>query len=219
MGKKQSEIWLKKEKCLKLQERFGDYKTYEETGGGRGENKKSIIRILKKLSSNFEIKPSVLEIGSGPGHFLWVMKDVSKSITGVDISPQMVKISKEFFDSQNVPVDLKVGSCWKIPVENNSYDLVYQVDVCMHIGGSLESILEMIRVSKKYVVFTGPSFDEKDFGKDIDKQIGKLSWAISIPMLNKELDKLIQQGDIKNYYYETRPQTKNYKHKILVVEK
>lgn len=219
MAKKQSELWMNKEKCIKLQERFGDYKTYEETGGGRGENKKSIIRVLKNLSKTFNEKPSVLEVGSGPGHFLWVMKDVSSSITGIDISPQMIELSKEFFKSQNVPVNFINGTCWKIPTDNNVYDIVFQVDVCMHVGGSFESILEMIRVSKKYVVFTGVSFVDKDYVTDIDKQIGKLSWAVSVPMLNKELDKLAKSGNIKKYYYEKRPKTKNYNHRILVIEK
>jgi len=210
---------MNKDKCIKLQKRFGDYKTYEETGGGSGENKKSIIRVLKKLVGEFNEKPSVLEIGSGPGHFLWVMKDVSSSITGIDISPQMIEISSEFFKSQNVPVNFINGSCWKIPCKDNEYDIVFQVDVCMHVGGSFESILEMIRVSKRYVVFTGPSFVEKDYINDIDKQIGKLSWAISVPMLNNELDKLIKDKKIKKYYYENRPKTKNYNHRILVIEK
>ena len=219
MGKKQSELWMNKEKCLKLQKRFGEYETYEETGGGRGENKKSIIRVLKKLAVTCKTKPTVIEIGSGPGHFLWVMKGVSKSLTGVDISPQMIEIASEVFKSVNFPVTFKKGSCWKIPIESKQYDLVYQVDVCMHVGGSLESILEMIRISKKYVVFTGPSFEDKVFDKDIDKQIGKLSWAISVPMLNKELDKLIENKEIKKYYYEERPKTENYIHRILVIEK
>ena len=219
MGKKQSELWMNKEKCLKLQKRFGSYETYEETGGGRGENKQSVIRVLKKIAKTFKEKPSVLEIGSGPGHFLWVMKDVSKSITGVDISPQMIELASDVFKSNNIPVNLVKGSCWDIPIDDNQYDLVYQVDVCMHVGGSLESILEMIRVSKRYVVFTGPSFEFIDFNKDIDKQIGKLSWAISVPMLKKELDQLTKDKKIKRYYFEKRPKTENYKHQILVIEK
>lgn len=219
MGKKQSDLWLNKDKCLKLQKRFGDYETYEETGGGRGENKKSIIRILKKLTETFSKKPSVIEIGSGPGHFLWVMKDVSSSLTGVDISPQMIEIASDFFKTNNTSVKFINGSCWNIPVKNKKFDIVYQVDVCMHVGGSFESILDMIRISKKYVVFTGPSFELDDFGKDIDKQIGKLSWAISIPMLEKELNKLIENKTIKKYWFEERPKTENYKHRILVIEK
>ena len=202
MGKKQSELWLNKEKCLKLQKRFGDYETYEETGGGRGENKKSIIRVLKTLANNFPKKPSVIEIGSGPGHFLWVMKDCSKNLTGVDYSTHMIEISSQVFKENNTPVKFIEGSCWEIPVKNKSYDLVYQVDVCMHVGGSFESILEMIRISKKYIVFTGPSFEDEYFKNDIDKKIGKLSWAISVPMLNNELNRLISEKKIKKYYYE-----------------
>jgi ubiquinone/menaquinone biosynthesis C-methylase UbiE len=218
MGKNPSETWLVKEKCLQLQKRFGDYETYEETGGGRGENKKSIIRVLKRLSSTFSEPPSVLEIGSGPGHFLWVMKDVAGSIIGVDSSPHMIEIAENVFKDRNVNAKFILGSCWAIPLPESSYDLVFQVDVCMHVGGSYKSILEMIRVSKKYIVFTGPSFLSKELN-EIDKQFGKLSWAISVPLLNKNLDELVAKNQIKKYYYEERPKTENYKHRILVIEK
>jgi ubiquinone/menaquinone biosynthesis C-methylase UbiE len=217
MGKKATERWMNKEKCLKLQERFGSYETYEKTGGGRGENKKSIIRVLKSLTSLFSQPPSILEIGSGPGHFLWVLKDIGSSLVGLDNSQYMIEIAKDKF-KDNKNVSFINGSCWKIPLDDNLYDLVFQVDVCMHVGGSYESILEMIRVSKKYVVFTGPSFEITEY-VDIDKQIGKISWAISVPMLNKELDRLMEEKKIKTYRYESRPKTENYKHRILVVEK
>lgn len=218
MGKNPSETWLVKEKCLQLQKRFGEYETYEETGGGRGENKKSIIRVLKKLVSAFPEPPTVLEIGSGPGHFLWVMKDVAKSITGVDSSPHMIDIASDVFKEKNVDANFILGSCWSLPLKDLSYDLVFQVDVCMHVGGSYKSILEMIRVSKKYIVFTGPSFVNKEL-KEIDHQFGKLSWSISVPLLNKNLDELIKKKQIKKYYYEERPKTENYKHRILIIEK
>lgn len=217
MGKKPTERWMNEKKCLDLQTRFGDYETYEETGGGRGENKQSIIRVLKELVNRFDNKPSILEIGSGPGHFLWVMKDLGSSITGVDNSPHMIKISEEVFKENN-NINFINGSCWELPLISDSYDLVFQVDVCMHVGGSFESILEMIRVSKKYIVFTGPSFEDLKT-EDMDKQIGKNSWAINNKILNKELDKLISKGKIKKYYYKIRPKTQVYKHQILVIEK
>ena len=87
----------------------------------------------------------------------------------------------------------------------------------MHIGGSWKSLKEMIRVAKKYIVFTGPSFD---IFKDVmDKKIKGMSWAVSICLLEKELNKMIDNGYIKNYTWKDRKQTKVYKHRVLVMEK
>lgn len=210
--------WMSREKCLKLKKRFGAYETFGETGGKTGgENKKSIVRVLKEIANSFNRKISILEIGSGPGHFLWSMKEYASLMAGVDNSPYMIEIAEDAFKSDK-NVSFINGSCWEIPLADDLYDLVFQVDVCMHVGGSFDSILEMIRVSKKYVVFTGPSF-EKVHLSVMDKQISRISWAVSVPLLNEKLDELISHKKIKRYYYKHRPSTEVYKHRILVIEK
>ncbi len=87
----------------------------------------------------------------------------------------------------------------------------------MHVGGSCDAIKEMIRVSNKYVVFTGPSFES--FTNEMDRRIGGKSWAVSVPLLEKELINLIKNSTIKSYIYVDRPKSPTYNHRILVVEK
>ena len=216
--RKQSDIWLNEEKCIKLKERWGDYNTFNQ-GKKYNKNKKVIIETLNKLISKSN-SPSILEVGCGCGHFLWSIKDFGISkIIAFDYSPHMLEITKKQFlrNNKNIQIDYMQGSCWELPFDDNYVDISYQVDVCMHIGGAWQSIKEMIRVSKKYILFTGVSFD--NFNHAMDKKIGKLSWAISKPLLKNELDKMIEDKIIRKYKFVDRERTKMYKHKILIISK
>ena len=161
---------------------------YEDTG--QDPLRKEFIDVLKEKINIVGNNASVLEVGSGLGHNLWAVKDMA-IIEGVD---------------------------WELPYGDSSHDIVIQMDVCLHVGGSWESILEMIRVARRYIVFTGPSFE--DFSDKMDKPIKhKLSWGVSQPLLDGSLDELKREGKIKDYYYLPRPPHGKIKHRILVIEK
>ena len=53
----------------------------------------------------------------------------------------------------------------------------------------------------------------------MDKQIRKHSYAVSTPLLKKELDIFKKNNIIKSYDFLERPKSKTYNHKILFVEK
>ena len=215
-NKKQTDRWQSKDKCIALTKRFGDYNKYSEQLGNRS-NKPIIFNTIFKLMKENKEPMSVLDVGCGPGHFMWTIKDKCAKIIGVDNSKYMLEIFNQQFSTQKTPYETRMGSCWDIPVKENFADMVVQVDLCMHVGGSYQSILEMIRVSRKYVIFTGPSFEK--FDNVMDKQIDKISWAVSVPLLTKELKKLKEAKIIKEFSFIDRPRTKTYNHKILVIEK
>jgi len=220
MTKKQIDFWDDKSQCIRLQERWGDYDQYSKLRGvviKEGEIKESgtkefIFNVLDKI---IDEKSTLCEIGVGTGHILWYFKDKVSKIYGIDYSSIMLNLAKKQFLAHDV--GFKEGSCWDIPFPDNSIDILYQVDVCMHVGGSWDSLTEMIRVAKKYVVFTGPSFD--DFDNQMDKQIKEISWAVSVPNLEANLNRLIEWKAIKSYRWEERKPTKVYKHRILVIKK
>ncbi len=215
-NKKQTDRWQSKEKCNKLKERFGSYDEYAKNLGNR-ENKPVIFKTIANLVKENGGPLSVLDVGCGPGHFLWTIKDMCTRIVALDNSNYMLELFDQQFNSQRVPYKTILGSCWKIPMRDKEAELVVQMDVCMHIGGSWESLQEMIRVANKYVVFTGPSFE--NFSDVMDKQIDKISWAVSVPLLTKHLKSLRKEGVIKSFEFIDRPRTKTYNHKILVIKK
>ncbi len=211
----QFDLWLKKEQCERLQKRFGDYDDFVAKGGNK-KNKMPIFKTVNELLDKYNGTLSLMEIGCGPGHFLWGFKERASKIIGIDYSPEMIKLAEAQMSKYEVDQEFSTGSCWDIPLDDNEVDISLQVDVCMHIGGSWDAIKEMIRVSSKYAVFTGPSFENIN---EMDKIIGGKSWAVSVPLLEKELNVMIKEGTIKKYRYVHRPKSPTYAHRILVIEK
>lgn len=212
----QSTTWLKAEKCKHLQLKWGDYDAFAECPSHS--NKQEILDTLRDTIDHVGDNASALDVGCGAGHFMWAIKDKVSKLIGLDYSPAMLVLVEEQFFNNGIIPELVPGSCWSLPFEDNDVDIAYQVDVCMHVGGSWESIKEMIRVAKRYVVFTGPSFDP-DLIHCMDINISGKRWAVSISLLIKELDQLKAEGIIKDYKFKKRKPTDVYKHKILVVEK
>lgn len=204
--KMQLEIWNDRDKCLRLLKYWGGYNDV-----GNDPLRKEFIETISELIDGLTKSPvSLLDVGCGTGHNLWPFRDRAE-LTGLDYSEEMINLITEKFKGHNLKVDQ--GSCWKLPYKQKVFDIVIQMDVCSHLGGSWESIKEMLRVSKKYVVFTGPSFE--DWTDVMDKRIEeKLSWGVSQPLLERRLNRRKVR-----YYYVPRPQHGNIKHRILVVEK
>lgn len=76
--------------------------------------------VKKNIKDNIK-KPVILDLGIGPG---LLSKEINKilpeaHIIGVDPSEEMLKRSKK-----NANVETKVGSVEKIPIDNNSIDVV-----------------------------------------------------------------------------------------------
>jgi len=215
VDKTQFDTWDDEAKCQQLQKRFGDYDEFE-TKKGNKENKAPIFDLMYRLLNKHNGNLELLDVGCGPGHFLWSFRNNVSKLVGLDYSPHMLKLAKGQLDKCNIKSEFMQGSCWDISLPDNYVDVSLQVDVCMHIGGSWESIKEMIRVSSRYVVFTGPSFE--DFNNEMNRKIGGKFFAVSVPLLIKELDKLVRINTISTYQFLERPKTKTYGHKILFIK-
>lgn len=120
--------------------------------------------ILEKVKMD---KPtSILEVGCGFGRNIKYLIDnnyPAEKITGIDISSQMIKQAKKFIN--NKKVSLVVGECNNLPFKDNSFDMVLIHGVFMHIKPEVidESIKEVIRVSKKYIIQVEQNFDGNEF--------------------------------------------------------
>lgn len=212
--REQHNLWLHEDQCRRLQKRFGDYDTFQKEGGNK-ENKKPIFETMNKILDEGEGKYSLLDVGCGPGHFMWSFKEKASKLIGLDYSPYMLDLAQTQLNLYNIETEFHVGSTWFIPLEDDYVDVSLQVDVCMHIGGSWEAISEMIRVSKKYVVFTGPSFE--NFSDQLNRQIGPKSWAVSIPLLEENLFDYYNSGKVQFWKWIKRPESTTYKHRILLI--
>ena len=210
ISKEQHTGWLKKEKCLQLQKRWGDYDEFVKMPNIPG--KIAVVHKIQEVAKKLKVGDTIMEVGCGAGHFMWALKDTGMKLVGLDYSPHMLELVDEQFKKTNCDLTLIQGSCWDIELPDDSVDFSYQVDVCMHIGGSWDAIKEMIRISRKYVVFTGPSFET--FDNMMDKKLKRTSWAVSTPLLIQELEIMKSNDDIKNYDFAMRKASQTYQHKI-----
>ncbi len=221
--------WNSKEFCADLMARWGPYHKFAAR-----KDKVQVVKALLAFVKGNEVKlwkkgvkpPTVLEIGCGCGHFLWVLRNQVDKLVGMDTSTHMLDFTERTFrerklmpKTREAKLNLRYGSCWNIPMENDSVDLVYQVDVCMHVGGSWRSIKEMLRVARKAVFFTGPSFEMEQWHMDERLRGKRMSWGISAPLLERRLLKWMKMGKIRTFYYRDRKDSATYKHRILIVEK
>jgi ubiquinone/menaquinone biosynthesis C-methylase UbiE len=214
---KQNNIWKKPSKCLNLQNKFGPYDDFEENKSKNPiiANRQCVYFTVKELLKDNDY--TLLEVGPGPGHFLWALKDFAKSVHGLEYSEEMISLCKKQFSKNKV--DLKQGSCVDLPYDDKTFDISLQCDVTRHVGGCWESICEQIRVTKKYVVYSGPSWENWSVDEPFEKELSKLLFGINMNRVNLELDKMKENNIIKHYYYKDRPNKKDIiERKILVIE-
>ncbi len=112
--------------------------------------RKKFLELFDTL--NFSQK-SVLEFGSGPGGNLAHLQLKScKSITGVDISGEMIALSKKILVDKNIET-IKIDS-GKLPFTDDKFDIVFTSTVLQHNTNEEELrqiINEICRVSRKEV--------------------------------------------------------------------
>ncbi len=65
----------------------------------------------------------VLEVAIGTGRNL-AFYAVARSLTGVDVSPEMLAVAQSKADARELPIDLREGDAEALPVEDASYDSV-----------------------------------------------------------------------------------------------
>jgi ubiquinone/menaquinone biosynthesis C-methylase UbiE len=87
----------------------------------------------------------VLEVAIGTGRSL-PFYTAANSLTGVDISPEMLAIARRRAEERGLPVDLREGDAEALPVEDAAYDtVVCSLSLCT-IPDPAAAIAEMKRV-------------------------------------------------------------------------
>ena len=91
----------------------------------------------------------VLEIGSGRGGGAsWIARTFNpKSLVAVDYSEEAVKLSKNWFTIQD-NLEFKVGNAQDLPLSDDSFDIVYNVESSHCYANIPEFLKEVFRVLK-----------------------------------------------------------------------
>ncbi|HEX8315631.1 MAG TPA: methyltransferase domain-containing protein [Flavisolibacter sp.] len=111
-------------------------------------------RFLELLSKIDFSGKTVLEVGSGPGGNLdFIHRSGCKKITGVDISQQMISLSKELLSGKKIDI-IKINGK-DLPFNDQTFDIVFTSTVLQH--NTDESLLQPLikdicRVAKEEVL-------------------------------------------------------------------
>jgi 2-polyprenyl-3-methyl-5-hydroxy-6-metoxy-1,4-benzoquinol methylase len=110
----------------------------------------TIISMLNE----FNIR-SVIDVGCGEGFILKHLSQhgVGSSYEGIDISKTAINIAKEIFPRAT----FRIGSANNISGVRSSYDLVVCTEVLEHLLDPEGALLQIKKVSKKYVLISVPN--------------------------------------------------------------
>ena len=79
------------------------------------------------INKNKRKKFKFLEVGVGSGANLSVICNEKFNASGIDISKDSIKITKNLFRKKNFKANLKVGDMTNIPYKSNIFDCVFDV--------------------------------------------------------------------------------------------
>lgn len=103
--------------------------------------------IVRYLSAASLLKgKTVLDIASGSGYGTKILASQAKQVFGVDISDDSVKYAEQNYPAKNIKYI--VGDGEKIPLKNNSVDVVVSFETIEHIENYRQFLSEVKRVLK-----------------------------------------------------------------------
>src|SRR3989344_2849819 len=111
------------------------------------------MKILQKLALKAN---SILDLGCGEGTRLNLISTRKKVSIGVDISGTAIRMAKKNYPNiKFINADLE-----NIPLENNSFDLVYSAFVLEHLINPVRVLSEAIRLTKirRLLVLIAPNY-------------------------------------------------------------
>lgn len=103
-----------------------------------------------------QIKPEkILDAGCGEGFTLVKFKrnGIGKNLSGVDFSDDAILLGKKMYPG----LKLSKGDIYNLPYTDKSFDLVVCTEVLEHLEFPEKAVREVMRVSKKYVLFSVPN--------------------------------------------------------------
>ncbi len=104
------------------------------------------------MKSTFEFAKfsgkKVLEVGFGMGTDLFQFASASANVSGIDLSPEHLRIARQRFSTAGLGADLRLADAEDLPFEDATFDAVYSFGVIHHTPDAEKAVTEIRRVLK-----------------------------------------------------------------------
>lgn len=134
--------------------RFDREEAARYSSWARGEMGQAMDRWLESCLPGllrFHPRERVLDIGSGLGSHMLILKKMGLDVTGVDASPYMIQRARERVGQG---CELRAGLAEDLPFDDNSFDLSVMVNTLEFLEDPLQVLREAGRVTRR-AVFIG----------------------------------------------------------------
>lgn len=168
------------------------YLSDKEYKGGFEESKSGLLRfqkiftILKKILPKKQFQNlKVLDIGCSTGEFLRFIQPFFKEITGIDISDIAIKSAKSKGLENVFQIDIEHQ---KLPFKDESFDLIFCLEVLEHLLQEKNCLFEIKRILKPeaLVLITVPN-DVLQWRKRFKVLFGKIPFQEELPYKTSHL--------------------------------
>jgi ubiquinone/menaquinone biosynthesis C-methylase UbiE len=103
--------------------------------------------LAQRVASELPEGGSVLEVAPGPGYFcIALAKRSGYQVTGLDLSPDMVRIAREKAVDAGVAIDFQQGNSSSMPFPENSFDFLVCRAAFKNFAHPQRALAEMHRV-------------------------------------------------------------------------
>jgi ubiquinone/menaquinone biosynthesis C-methylase UbiE len=114
----------------------------------------SAAHLLPTLNSIKEANPNLklLDVGSGSGTISISFAKLipNGNVTGIDVNASIIPRARANAEKAGVTnIEFQEGSVFKLPFEDESFDVSFCHQVLVHIPNQWDALKEMLRVTKK----------------------------------------------------------------------
>lgn len=156
-----------------IYETYGDrwYTAYDDPIAFlRAENRVKFPWIVQHMNTHLGAGASVLDVGCGGGFLSNDLARAGFQVTGVDLSPESLKIAEAYDETHSVKYE--VADAFNLPYPDESFDSVTAMDFLEHIDDPEKVIREFSRVLKPHGLFFFHTFNRNP-----------VSWLVVIKLL------------------------------------
>jgi len=120
------------------------------------EEKEAWKNLLSRVIGNEKL--NVLDVGCGTGVISLPLSEMGHTVTGIDISENMLRNAKEKANSHNLIINFRIGDAENLPFEDESLDMVINRNLVWTLPDPERAIFEWGRVLKpegKVIIIDG----------------------------------------------------------------